>query len=204
MISTLSDRETITTTTLQPPTPFRFIWDVLFSNRKRLKLALEDRNELEAADATAEPWRKIANFLHSSRGNPDAMMSNAIEQALTAPTQENAERILSRTWTPPYHAMQIAKAAEAFEGKAAEVVLAVIAPMVRRHLVRIAAALETELALQNVADEKALARLDGAAAGGESAAAGIMRQRAGEIKKQLAGHDSNLCDWRNILAPYLP
>lgn len=204
MIATLPDPETITHITPQPPTPFQFIWSVLFSNRKKLKLSAEDRDELAAADATAEPWRKVAAYLHSSRGNPDGLMTEAIDQALLKPTAENAERILTRTWTPPFHAMQIAKAAEAFDGKVAELALALIAPIVRRHLVRIAAALETELALQIVADEKAMGRLDGAATGGQSAAVGIMRQRLEEIKKQLAGSDSHLCDWKTILGPYLP
>jgi hypothetical protein len=184
--------------------PFRFVWEVLFRNRKKLKLNQEDRDELESADAQAEPWRKIVSYLNTARGNPEAVMEDAINETLLSPTLANAERIVALTWTPPYHAMQIGKAIGAFEGKSAEVTLALIPPIVRRHLVRISGALESEVSAQISADEKALSRLDGAGVGGESAAVKVLRERAEEVRKQLAGSDSHLCDWRTILAPYLP
>ena len=184
--------------------PFRFVWEILFSNRKKLRLSPEDRDELEAADAQAEPWRKIADYLNTARGNPESFLAAAVDQTLTAPTIENAERILACRWVPPYSGMQIGGVIGAFEGKAAEVALAVVAPIVRRHLTRISGALDSELAAQIAADEKALSRLDGAAAGGESPAVAVLRQRADEVKRLLAGSDSHLCDWRIILSPYLP
>ena len=184
--------------------PFRFVWEILFKNRKKLKLTQEDRDELETADAQAEPWRKIASYLHTARGNPEAFMEEAVNQTLLNPTLSNAERIVAFTWTPPYHAMQIGKAIDIFEGKSAEVALALIPPIVRRHLTRISGALESEISAQVSADEKALSRLDGAGIGGESAAVSVLRQRAEEVRRQLAGSDSHLCEWRVILSPYLP
>jgi len=203
VITTLPDKETVRHVEPQG-SPFRFVWEILFSNRKKLRLSPEDRDELEAADAQAEPWRKIAAYLHTARGNPEAFMEEAVNQTLTNPTLSNAERIVAFTWTPPYHAMQIGKAIDIFEGKSAEVALALIPSIVRRHLTRISGALDSELAAQIAADEKALSRLDGAAAGGESPAVAVLRQRANEVKRLLEGSDSHLCDWRTILSPFLP
>jgi hypothetical protein len=203
MITTLPDPEIVKH--IQPQgSPFRFIWEILFKNRKKLTLTREDRDELESADAQAEPWRKITSYLHTARGNPEAIMEDAVNQTLLNPTLSNAERIVAFTWTPPYHAMQIGKTIDIFEGKSAEVALALIPPIVRRHLTRISGALESEISAQVSADEKALSRLDGAGIGGESAAVSVLRQRAEEVRRQLAGSDSHLCEWRVILAPYLP
>lgn len=203
MITTLPDPEIVKH--IEPQgSPFRFVWEILFKNRKKLKLTQEDRDELETADAQAEPWRKIASYLHTARGNPEAFMEEAVNQTLLNPTLSNAERIVAFTWTPPYHAMQIGKAIDIFEGKSAELALALIPPIVRRHLTRISGALESEISAQVSADEKALSRLDGAGIGGESAAVSVLRQRAEEVRRQLAGSDSHLCEWRVILAPYLP
>jgi hypothetical protein len=202
MITTLPDPEIVKH--IEPQgSPFRFVWEILFKNRKKLKLTQEDRDELESADAQTEPWRKIASYLHTARGNPEGFMEEAVNQALLNPTLSNAERIVAFTWTPPYHAMQISRAIGVFEGKCAEVALALIPPIVRRHLTRISGALESEISAQVSADEKALSRLDGAGIGGESAAVSVLRQRAEEVRRQLAGSDSHLCEWRVILAPYL-
>ena len=203
MIATLPDPE-IHKHVEPQGSPFRFVWEILFKNRKKLKLSPEDRDELEGADHQAEPWRKIADYLNTARGNPEALLAAAVDQTLTAPTIENAERILACRWVPPYSAMQIGGVIGAFEGKAAEIALAVVAPIVRRHLMRIGAALDSELGAQIDADAKALGRLDGAASGGESPAVKVLRERAEEIRRQLAGSDSHLRDWRTILAPYLP
>ena len=119
MIATLPDPE-IHKHVEPQGSPFRFVWEILFKNRKKLKLSPEDRDELEAADHQAEPWRKIADYLNTARGNPEALLAAAVDQTLAAPTVENAQRILACRWVPPYSAMQIGGVIGAFEGKAAE------------------------------------------------------------------------------------
>jgi len=204
MIVTLPDPETVKHIEPQPPTPFQFIWDVLFSNRKKLKLTPEDVAELKTADAQLEPWHEAMRVLDFHRINPQAAFDDAVMTCVNAPTKANAERIVSRIFVPPYHGMQLGNAAAILDGRIAEKTLELIAPIVRRHLERIHRALEAELALQIAADAKALARLDGAAIGGESAAARTLRQRCLEVERQLSGSNSHLCDWRTILGPYLP
>ena len=53
MIATLPDPE-IHKHVEPQGSPFRFVWEILFKNRKKLKLTQEDRDELEAADAQAD------------------------------------------------------------------------------------------------------------------------------------------------------
>lgn len=204
MIATLPDPEITRHIEPQPPTPFRFIWDVLFSSRKKLKLTAEDVAELVALDQKVDPWREAVVGLNSHRMNPQAQLEDAVNALVRDPSRANLDRILLLRWTPPYSAMQLGNCAAILEGVVAEKCLTLFPPVVRRHLDRIGRALKAELALQIAADEKALARLDGAAAGGESAAARMLRQRCQEVQGQLAGSDSHLCDWRTVLAPYLP
>jgi hypothetical protein len=204
MISTLPDPETTRHIEPQPPTPFRFVWDILFSNRKKLKLTPEDMAELIALDHQIDPWRFATVLLDGYRMNPQGRFEDAVTALMRNPTEQNVDRLLLLRWVPPYSSMQLNNAAAILEGVIAEKSLALFPPVVRRHLERIRKALDTELALQLTADEKALARLDGAAVGGESAAARTLRQRCQEVEKQLEGSDSHLCDWRTILAPFLP
>jgi len=204
MIVTLPDPETVKHIEPQPPTPFSFIWDILFSNRKKLKLTPEDVAEIKTADAGIDPWREAMRVLDFHRLNPQGALDDAVAKCVEAPSKENAELIVFRTFTPPYHGMQLNVAASIIEGRIAEKTLELIAPIVRRHLERIHRALEAELTLQIAADAKALARLDGAAIGGESAAARTLRQRCLEVERQLSGSNSHLCDWRTILGPFLP
>jgi hypothetical protein len=204
MITTLPDKETVTNIEPQPPTPFRFVWDILFSNRKKLKLTPEDVAELIALDHQIDPWSKAVPLLNTHRSNPQASFDDAVTRFMAEPSERNIERLLLMRWTPPYSSMQLSNAAAILDGVIAEKSLALFPPVVRRHLERIRKALETELALQLTADEKAMARLDGAAVGGESAAARTLRQRCQEVEKQLEGSDSHLCDWRTILSPFLP
>ena len=204
MITTLPDKETVTNIEPQPPTPFRFVWDVLFSNRKKLKLTPEDVAELIALDHQIDPWRLATVLLDGHRMNPQGRFEDAVTALMHNPTEQNVDRLLLLRWVPPFSSMQLNNAAAILEGVIAEKSLALFPPVVRRHLERIRKALETELALQLTADEKAMARLDGAAVGGESAAARTLRQRCQEVEKQLEGSDSHLCDWRTILSPFLP
>jgi hypothetical protein len=204
MITTLPDKETVTNIEPQPPTPFRFVWDVLFSNRKKLKLTPEDVAELIALDHQIDPWRLATVLLDGHRMNPQGRFEDAVTALTHNPTEQNVDRLLLLRWVPPFSSMQLNNAAAILEGVIAEKSLALFPPVVRRHLERIRKALETELALQLTADEKALSRLDGAAVGGESAAARTLRQRCQEVEKQLEGSDSHLCDWRTILSPFLP
>jgi hypothetical protein len=204
MITTLPDKETVTNIEPQPPTPFRFVWDVLFSNRKKLKLTPEDVAELIALDHQIDPWRLATVLLDGHRMNPQGRFEDAVTALMHNPTEQNVDRLLLLRWVPPFSSMQLNNAAAILEGVIAEKSLALFPPVVRRHLERIRKALETELALQLTADEKALSRLDGAAVGGESAAARTLRQRCQEVEKQLEGSDSHLCDWRTILSPFLP
>jgi hypothetical protein len=204
MITTLPDKETVTNIEPQPPTPFRFVWDILFSNRKKLKLTAEDVAELIALDHQIDPWRLATVLLDGHRMNPQGRFEDAVTALTHNPTAQNVDRLLLLRWVPPYSSMQLNNAAAILEGVIAEKSLALFPPVVRRHLERIRKALETELALQLTADEKALSRLDGAAVGGESAAARTLRQRCIEVEKQLEGSDSHLCDWRTILSPFLP
>jgi len=204
MIVTLPDPETTRHIEPQPPTPFSFLWSVLFHNRKKLKLTAEDVDELIALEHKVDPWRRAAASLDSHRINPQGQLEDAVTALTKDPSEKNVDRILLLRWTPPYSSMQLSNAAAIMEGVIAEKCLALFPPVVRRHLERIHRALEAELALQIAADEKALSRLDGAAAGGESAAARTLRQRCQEVKGQLAGSDSHLCDWRAVLAPYMP
>jgi len=203
MITTIPDRETTTNIQPQPPTPFKFLWDVLFSNRKKLRLTPEEVAELVAIDHQIDPWRRVTSLLDAHRINPAGQLEDAMTALLHSPTDENIDRLLLRRWVPPYSAMQLGNCAAILEGFIAEKCLKFFPPVVRRHLERIRKALETELALQLTADEKALSRLDGAAVGGESAAARTLRQRCIEVEKQLEGSDSHLCDWRTILSPFL-
>jgi hypothetical protein len=204
MITTIPDKETVTNIEPQPPTPFRFVWDVLFSNRKKLKLTPEDVAELIALDHQIDPWRLATVLLDGHRMNPQGRFEDAVTALTHNPTEQNVDRLLLLRWVPPFSSMQLNNAAAILEGVIAEKSLALFPPVVRRHLERIRKALETELALQLTADEKALSRLDGAAVGGESAAARTLRQRCQEVEKQLEGSDSHLCDWRTILSPFLP
>jgi len=204
MITTLPDKETVTNIEPQPPTPFRFVWDVLFSNRKKLKLTPEDVAELIALDHQIDPWRLATVLLDGHRMNPQGRFEDAVTALTHNPTEQNVDRLLLLRWVPPFSSMQLNNAAAILEGVIADKSLALFPPVVRRHLERIRKALETELALQLTADEKAMARLDGAAVGGESAAARTLRQRCQEVEKQLEGSDSHLCDWRTILSPFLP
>lgn len=204
MITTLPDKETVTNIEPQPPTPFRFVWDVLFSNRKKLKLTPEDVAELITLDHQIDPWRKATVLLDGHRMNPQGRFEDAVTALMHNPSEQNVDRLLLLRWVPPYSSMQLNNAAAILEGVIAEKSLALFPPVVRRHLERIRKALEAELALQLAADLKAMSRLDGAAIGGESAAARTLRQRCQEVEKQLEGSDSHLCDWRTILAPYLP
>lgn len=204
MITTLPDPETTTNIEPQPPTPFRFLWDVLFSNRKKLKLPPEDVAELIALDHQIDPWRMAAVLLDGHRMNPQGRFEDAVTALMRNPTEQNVDRLLLLRWVPPYSSMQLNNAAAILEGVIAEKSLALFPPVVRRHLERIRKALEAELALQLAADLKAMSRLDGAAIGGESGAARTLRQRCLEVEKQLEGSDSHLCDWRTILSPFLP
>ena len=204
MITTSPEKETVTNIEPQPPTPFRFVWDVLFSNRKKLKLTPEDVAELIALDHQIDPWRLATVLLDGHRMNPQGRFEDAVTALMHNPTEQNVDRLLLLRWVPPFSSMQLNNAAAILEGVIAEKSLALFPPVVRRHLERIRKALETELALQLTADEKAMARLDGAAVGGESAAARTLRQRCQEVEKQLEGSDSHLCDWRTILSPFLP
>jgi len=204
MITTSPEKETVTNIEPQPPTPFRFVWDVLFSNRKKLKLTPEDVAELIALDHQIDPWRLATVLLDGHRMNPQGRFEDAVTALTHNPTEQNVDRLLLLRWVPPFSSMQLNNAAAILEGVIADKSLALFPPVVRRHLERIRKALETELALQLTADEKAMARLDGAAVGGESAAARTLRQRCQEVEKQLEGSDSHLCDWRTILSPFLP
>jgi hypothetical protein len=204
MITTIPDKETVTNIEPQPPTPFRFVWDILFSNRKKLKLTPEDVAELIALDHQIDPWRLATVLLDGHRMNPQGRFEDAVTALTHNPTEQNVDRLLLLRWVPPFSSMQLNNAAAILEGVIAEKSLALFPPVVRRHLERIRKALETELALQLTADEKALSRLDGAAVGGESAAARTLRQRCQEVERQLEGSDSHLCDWRTILSPFLP
>jgi hypothetical protein len=204
MITQLPDPETTRHIEPQPPTPFQFLWDVLFSSRKKLKLTLEDVTEMISLDHQIDPWRKALMLLDTNRINPQGRFDDAVNALAHNPTEHNVDRILLLRWTPPFSSLQLNNAAAIIEGVIAEKCLAVFPPVVRRHLERIRKALESELALQLAADLKAMARLDGAAVGGESAAARTLRQRCLEVEKQLEGSDSHLCDWRTILGPYLP
>jgi len=204
MITTSPEKETVTNIEPQPPTPFRFVWDVLFSNRKKLKLTPEDVAELIALDHQIDPWRLATVLLDGHRMNPQGRFEDAVTALMHNPTEQNVDRLLLLRWVPPFSSMQLNNAAAILEGVIADKSLALFPPVVRRHLERIRKALETELALQLTADEKAMARLDGAAVGGESAAARTLRQRCQEVEKQLEGSDSHLCDWRTILSPFLP
>lgn len=204
MITTLPDPETVRHVEPQPPTPFQFLWDVLFSSRKKLKLTPEDVAELIALDHQIDPWRKATVLLDGHRMNPQGRFEDAVNTLMSEPTEQNVDRLLLLRWVPPYSSMQLNNAAAILEGVIAEKCLALFPPVVRRHLERIRKALEAELALQLAADLKAIARLDGAAIGGESAAARTLRQRCQEVERQLEGSDSHLCDWRTILSPFLP
>jgi hypothetical protein len=204
MITTLPDPETTRHIEPQPPTPFQFVWSVLFSNRTKLKLRPEDLEELQNADGQIEPWRKAIHHIDFLRMHPEGAMNDAIDLCVAKPSIENVENIVRRLWVPPYHSMQLNTAASIMEGKIAEKTLELIAPLVRKNLERIHKALQAELSLQLAADAKALARLDGAATGGESAASRTLRQRCQEVELQLAGSNSHLCDWRGVLQPYLP
>ena len=204
MITTLPDPETTRHVEPQPPTPFRFLWDVLFSNRKKLKLTPEDVAELIALDHQIDPWRMATVLLDGHRMNPQGRFEDAVTALTHNPTEQNVDRLLLLRWVPPYSSMQLNNAAAILEGVIAEKSLALFPPVVRRHLERIRKALEAELALQLAADLKAMSRLDGAAVGGESGAARTLRQRCLEVEKQLEGSDSHLCDWRTILSPFLP
>jgi hypothetical protein len=204
MITTIPDPETIKHIEPQPPTPFQFLWDVLFSSRKKLKLTPEDVAELIALDHQIDPWRKATVLLDGHRMNPQGRFEDAVNTLMSEPSEENVDRLLLLRWVPPYSSMQLSNAAAILEGVIAEKSLALFPPVVRRHLERIRKALEAELALQLAADLKAMARLDGAAVGGESAAARTLRQRCQEVEKQLEGSDSHLCDWRAILGAFLP
>ena len=204
MITTLPDPETVRHVEPQPPTPFQFLWDVLFSSRKKLKLTPDDVEELKALDHKIDPWRKATFLLDVHRTNPQGGFDEAVSRLMADPSEQNIDLLLLLRWTPPYSSLQLNNAAAILEGVIAEKSLALFPPVVRRHLERIRKALESELALQLAADLKAMARLDGAAVGGESAAARTLRQRCQEVEKQLEGSDSHLCDWRTILGPYLP
>jgi len=204
MITTIPGPETTRHIEPQPPTPFQFLWDVLFSSRKKLKLTPEDVAELIALDHQIDPWRLATVLLDGHRMNPQGRFEDAVNTLMSEPTEQNVDRLLLLRWVPPYSSMQLNNAAAILEGVIGEKSLALFPPVVRRHLERIRRALESELALQLAADLKAMARLDGAAIGGESAAARTLRQRCQEVEKQLEGSDSHLCDWRIILGPYLP
>ena len=204
MTTTLPDPETVRHVEPQPPTPFQFLWDVLFSSRKKLKLTPEDVEELKALDHKIDPWRKATFLLDVHRTNPQGGFDEAVSRLMADPSEQNIDRLLLLRWTPPYSSLQLNNAAAILEGVIAEKSLALFPPVVRRHLERIRKALESELALQLAADLKAMARLDGAAVGGESAAARTLRQRCQAVEKQLEGSVSHPFDWRTILGPYLP
>ena len=50
--------EITTHNTLERPQAFRFLWEVFFGNRKRLKLSQEDVTELEGLEAVTRPWEE--------------------------------------------------------------------------------------------------------------------------------------------------
>jgi hypothetical protein len=120
MITTLPDAETVTNIEPQPPTPFQFLWDVLFSSRKKLKLTPEDVAELIALDHQIDPWRKATVLLNGHRMNPQGCFEDAVNTLMSEPTEENIDRLLLLRWTPPYSSLQLNNAAAILEGVIAE------------------------------------------------------------------------------------
>lgn len=204
MITTLPDPETTRHIEPQPAIPFSFLWDLFFAKRPKFKLSPDDLAEITAAEETVAPWRTALATLDCCRINPQGALQDAIEACVEAPSVASAERIIARLWAPPYFSMQLNQAAAILEGKIAGMREELLPPIVQRHLVRIEKFLAQEYAAQLSADEKALARLDGAAAGGESAAARTLRLRLEETRRQLAADPRGLCEWNNILGSYLP
>ena len=190
---------------LQPPVPFRFLWDVFFGNRKRLKLTQEDVADLELKEQTTRPWEVACEQLNGFRMNPDSAFHQAIADVLANPTQANVEAVLSARWVPPYSGMQLGQATEQLTGLIQAKLAELIGPAVRRHLKRIHSELEKEIAEQKTADAKALSRLgDGTAQGGQSDAVRVLRDRLGHVARSLEGADTSLANWREHLGAFLP
>lgn len=189
---------------LQPALPFSFLWDLFFAKRPKFKLSPADLAEITSAEATVAPWRTALEVLECCRRNPQAALQDAIDGCVEAPSLAGAEKIISRLWAPPYFGMQLSQAAAILEAKIAGMREELLPPIVRRHLVRIERFLQQEHDAQLSADEKALSRLDGAAAGGESGAARTLRLRLEETRRQLAADPRGLCEWSAILGSYLP
>ena len=99
MIVTLPDPETTRHIEPQPPTPFRFVWDVLFSSRKKLKLTPEDVEELNALDRQIDPWRKASSLLDVHRCNPQGGFDAAVSRLMSDPSEQNIDRLLLLRWT---------------------------------------------------------------------------------------------------------
>ena len=204
MITTLPDPETTRHIEPQPAIPFSFLWDLFFAKRPKYKLSPADFAEITAAEETVAPWRTALAALDCCRINPQGALQDAIDACVESPSIASAERIIARLWAPPYFSMQLNQAAAILEGKIAGMREELLPPIVRRHLVRIEKFLQQEHDAQLAADEKALSRLDGAAAGGESAACRTLRMRLEETRRHLAADPRGLCEWHAILGSYLP
>ena len=204
MITTIPDPETTRHIEPQSAIPFSFLWDLFFAKRPKFKLSPADLAEITAAEETVAPWRTALAVLNCCRMNPQGALHDAIDACVESPSIASAERIIARLWAPPYFSMQLNQAAAILEGKIAGMREELLPPIVRRHLVRIEKFLQQEHDAQLAADEKALSRLDGAAAGGESGAARTLRLRLEETRRQLAADPRGLCAWHAILGSYLP
>lgn len=204
MIHTIADKELSRHLEPQPPIPFRFLWDVFFGKRPKFRLSLADVEELEAMEKKVEPWSRVVTRLESVSNNPAGAFDQAVGDCLSSPSPATADAIISSRWTPPYNSMQLGNALAIFYGKVASMRQELIAPVVRRHLEKIARFLDAEYSCQFDADAKAQGRLDGAASGGESGAARTLRLRCEQTHAQLAQPNAHLTEWREILGEFLP
>ena len=203
-----TENQTLEITThniLERPQAFRFLWEVFFGNRKRLKLSQEDVTELEGLEQVTRPWEEANSRLNGFRMNPDGAFQEAVARLVTEPTQPNVEAVLNARWVPPFSGLQLSNACAMLDGVIASRRTELIGPVVRKHLKRIHAELLKETQEQRSADEKALQRLGtGTASGGESQASRTLRERTEEVARCLEGDDVGLADWRAVLGGFLP
>ena len=186
---------------LQPRNKFAFLWDVFFSRRK-FRLTQEEVRELEAAEATAKPWRDAMAHLWKISRDPDQFMWERIGDLKADPSPQNLQAFLASRHVSPVFPNQTQKALDELQGVAQQKIVENVVPLVKKHLARIHDSLVAEYHQQEQADKKSLARLEGIASGGESSSCIELRMQAQRIQGLLDGGD--LTDWRSALGMFLP